>query len=72
MSHRFMRAFFLIDDASKVQGESKKACLICRAAALTRSALFLKCTAKVQKIIMQTKFLRHYFEIICKVLKCKI
>ena len=27
-----MRAFFLIDDASKVQGESKQACLICRVA----------------------------------------
>ena len=61
MSHRFMRAFFLIDDASKAQGESKKACLICRAAALTRSALFLKCTAKVQNKILPTK---RFFDLV--------
>ena len=45
----------MIDGTSKVQGERKQACLICRAAALTRSTFLLKCTAKVQNKILPTK-----------------
>ena len=54
----------MIDGTSKVQGERNRMYSNCRAAALTRRAFLLKCSAKVQKKIIQTKFFANYFSII--------